>query len=134
MTNIRNGGKEGVVGRDYRGKNICDRTREYALVIIELSQSIERTATGRVLMMQLVRSGTSMGANVAEAQSAQSAADFVSKMSIALKEARETHYWLALISESRMLSADHVAAVINETDEIIRVLYAIIHKTKQRLR
>lgn len=75
-----------------RGQDICDRTRAFALVIIETYRSLKKDDVGRVIGKQLLRSGTSIGANVEEAQSAESRKDFVHKMSIALKESRETHY------------------------------------------
>ena len=85
---------------------------------------------GQILGKQLLRSGTSVGANVEEAQAAQSKADFVSKLSIALKEARETRYWLTLILESESLPANRLDAIQVEIEEIIKILYTIIQNSK----
>jgi four helix bundle protein len=87
-----------------------------------------------VLGKQLLRSGTSIGANVEEAQAAQSVADFVAKMTIALKEARENRYWLLLLVEAELLPAQRLAEITNETEEIIKILFSIIQKAKQRFK
>ena len=78
-----------------------------------------------VLSKQLLRSGTSIGANVREAQRAQSKADFVSKMSISLKEADESAYWLELLHESGYLPSEEIDPIYSACDEIIRLLVAI---------
>jgi four helix bundle protein len=77
---------------------------------------------------QLFKSGTSIGANVEEALAAQSRKDFVSKMSIALKEARETHYWLRLLQESQLVEGDY-SNRIDEIKEITRILTSIVKTT-----
>jgi four helix bundle protein len=79
---------------------IKERTYDFALRIIKLSKSIPTTREGNILAKQVMRSGTSIGANVEEATGAFSKDDFTYKMNIALKEARETHYWLRLIRDS----------------------------------
>ena len=81
---------------------------------------------------QLLRSGTSVGANVEEGQAAQSEADFVSKYSIARKEARETHYWLRLLAESRIVPSNKLADLMAESNELIAILTAIIKKVQSR--
>jgi len=83
-----------------RGEDICNRTRAFAVRTIKLCRTIERHGASSVVVTQMVKSATSIGANVEEAQAAQSVADFVSKMQIALKEARETRYWYRVASES----------------------------------
>jgi four helix bundle protein len=78
-------------------RDIESRTFDFALAIVTLCQALDaQPGVGRTLSRQLLRSGTSIGANVEEAQAGQSRADFISKNGIALKEARETHYWLRL--------------------------------------
>lgn len=76
-------------------------------------------------------SGTSVGANCEEAKAAQSRADFVNKMNLALKEARETHYWLRLIGDAHMLPQRRLAELLNESDEIVRILTATVRKSKR---
>ena len=85
-----------------------------------------------VLSKQLVRSGTSIGANVEEASAAQSRKDFISKMSIASKEARETNYWLRLLRDSNLCSDINYGEQIEKSEEIIRILTAIVKTTSQK--
>lgn len=115
-----------------RGQELCDRTRKFALEIIRLYQRINSTEVGLILGRQLLRSGTSIGANVEEAQAAQSPKDFVAKMSIALKEARETRYWLLLLHDAKITTPSNIAAAIDEVDQFIRIIYTIIQNTKKK--
>ncbi len=82
------------------------------------------------LFRQILRSGTSIGANVSESQEAASKKDFINKLSIALKEARETEYWLKLLKESSVLKENEFASLINDCDELIRLLVSILKKLK----
>ena len=81
-------------------EDIVERSGAYSLRIIKLFQEVEKKSVGKILGKQLLRSGTSIGANVHEAQGAQSKADFIAKMSIAHKEAKECVYWLRLFSDA----------------------------------
>jgi four helix bundle protein len=81
-------------------------------------------------MSQLLRSGTSIGANVEEAQGSQSRADFIAKMAIARKEARETLYWLRLLAAEEIIAPARLEELINGTDQIVAILTAIA-KTSQ---
>ncbi len=81
---------------------------------------------------QLLRSGTSIGANVEEGQAAQSEADFLSKYSIACKEARETRYWLRLLSESGIISPEELVDLMAECNELTAILTAIVKKVKAK--
>ncbi|MBP9665163.1 MAG: four helix bundle protein [Pyrinomonadaceae bacterium] len=94
--------------------DITERTFRFSLDILKLFRNINRdySADKNILSKQLLRSGTSIGANVEEAQSGQSRADFISKMSIALKEARETHYWLRLLAAAELVKAEDIADLI----------------------
>ncbi|MEX2490527.1 MAG: four helix bundle protein [Nitrospirales bacterium] len=78
-----------------------------------------------------VRSGTSIGANVEEGQAGQSRADFVSKLSIACKEARETHYWLRLLSASEIVPEPRLAELLDEADQLIAILTTVIKETRK---
>lgn len=103
--------------------------------IVKLCRSLERTSGAtRSLSLQLLRSGTSIGANVEEAQAGQSKADFVSKMAIALKEARETGYWLRLIRESGIATTDSLELLEQEASKLAKILGAIISKAKRTSR
>lgn len=107
------------------------RTFEFAKRIVKLSQLLEGTpGVNRTLSNQLLRSGTSIGANVEEGQGSQSTADFVSKYSIACKEARETHYWLRLLVATDIIPASRLEELIDEANQLIAILTTIIKKTK----
>jgi four helix bundle protein len=113
------------------GGLIAELSVAYALRVIRLFRALEQDGAGRVLGRQLLRSGTAIGANVQEAQGAQSRADFIAKMSIAHKEARESAYWLLLARDGGLLPADRLAGIIEETDRIIRVITSILITAKE---
>lgn len=116
-------------------RDICGRTFAFATSIVGLCRELEkRSGVSRTLCNQLLRSGTSIGANVEEAQSGQSRADFVSKMQIACKEARETHYWLRLLTAAQIVPESDLAALVQEANEIVAILTAIIKNTKENAR
>lgn len=110
---------------------IVERTVKYALDVIGLYRKLEFDSVGRILGKQLLRSGTSIGANVHEAQAGQSKADFICKMSIAHKEARESAYWLRLIIEAHLGMTEDVERMRDETQQLIRILSAILITSKQ---
>lgn len=113
---------------------ITDRSFGFAVRIVNLCKYLEKQdRVSRTLSNQLLRSGTSIGANVEEAQAGQSKADFIAKMSIARKEARETHYWLRLLKKSEVLSESPLSEIIQEADEIIRILTAIVKTSQTRV-
>ena len=112
--------------------DLCERTFQFALRILNLSAHLNKQpGINWVLSKQLLRSGTSIGANVEEGQAAQSRADFVSKYSIARKEARETSYWLRLIKASGLSDHSEVPKLISEAQQLIKILTSIIKNTKQ---
>jgi four helix bundle protein len=108
---------------------IKEKSYAFALQIIELYKLLISN-NEYVLSKQLLKSGTSVGANVEEASAGQSRADFLSKMSIASKEARETHYWLRLIRDSKILDGKTVEGILTEAEEISKMLTAIVKTTK----
>lgn len=111
---------------------ITERTFEFAMRVVKLCQfHDEQPGVGRTLSKQLIRSGTSIGANVEEAQSGQSRADFVSKLQIALKEARETRYWLRLLMVTNLMSENRLLPLLQESEELIKILASIIVQTKR---
>ena len=113
-------------------KEILERTFRFAARIIQLCVKLdERPGVGRVMMSQILRAGTSVPANVEEVQAAQSKADFISKMSIALKEARETHLRLRLVARAQVVSDAELDPLIQAADEIKLVIGAIIVSTKR---
>ncbi len=113
-------------------KDLCDRTFVFATRIVGLCRELDKSpGVSRTLCRQLLRSGTSIGANVEEAQSGQSRADFVSKMQIACKEARESHYWLRLLVATDLVPADRLKPLSQESNELIAILTTIIKNTKE---
>ena len=111
---------------------ILDRTFQFAVEVVKLSGRLdERPGVGRVMMSQILRAGTSIPSNVEEAQAGQSKADFISKMSIALKEARETHLRLRLLATAKVLPGTETAALIQEADELKRIIGSIIVSAKR---
>lgn len=110
---------------------ILERTFEFAVRIVKLCVQLDgRRGPPRVLGPQILRAGTSVGANVKEAQGAQSKADFISKMSIALKEARETHFRLRVLSASSVVPQDQIGPLVQVADEIHKIIGAIIVSSK----
>lgn len=103
---------------------VRDKSYSFALQVIALYSQLCKNGE-YVLSKQLLRSATSIGANVEEAQTAQSKADFVAKMSIASKEARETNYWLRLLRDSEICTID-VEKLPGDSESIINILTAII--------
>ncbi|HEU4325661.1 MAG TPA: four helix bundle protein [Roseiflexaceae bacterium] len=105
------------------------KTFAFALLVIRLYQRLKQQRE-YVISQQLLRCGTSIGANVEEATAAQSRKDFLAKMAIASKEARETRYWLRLLQESNLAAID-VTEEMNNVEEIIRILTSIVKTTSK---
>ena len=110
--------------------DIQERTFEFAIRVVRLVNRLPRTVAGVEIGRQVVRSATSVGSNVEEADAAESKRDFIHKMSIAHKEARETRYWLRII-QATLLDDDEIQALIQESDELVRILYTIIENARQ---
>lgn len=115
--------------------DIQDRTLEFGVRIFRFAESLPKTQSAIVLMRQLIRSGTSVGANMEEADGAASKKDFVNKVIIARKEARETRYWLNLIRQAKILvsanSLEELKSLINESLELMKILSAIANKARE---
>ena len=112
---------------------VAEKSRTFALNIIALFRGLLNVRCPRELASQLLRSGTSIGANIREGEMAQSKADFIAKYNIALKEANETDYWLDLIHSSGYISDHYYCGYQLQCREIIYILIAIIKKTKENL-
>ena len=111
---------------------IVDKTFALAVRIVNLYKYLTANKNEYVLSKQLLRSGTSIGANVAEGEKAQSKADFYSKMSIALKEANETDYWLRLLYNTKYLNEKQFASVSADIAEIVAILTSICKTTQDQ--
>lgn len=108
------------------------RTKRYALRIIKLYQSLSRSGEAQVLGKQVLRSGTSIGAQYREAYRAKSSADFINKMEGALQELDETAYWLELLVESGIVQPALLSDLQKETDELIAIFVSSVKTAKSR--
>lgn len=113
---------------------ILDKSFAFAVRVVKLYKFLCDEKREYILSKQLLRAGTSIGANVNEAQAAQSKADFISKLSISSKEAREANYWINLLIETKYLNIDdvHVKSLKEDTEEIIKLLTSIIKSSQDR--
>ena len=113
---------------------ITDRTKQFAIRIIKACHFMnEQPGVLRTISNQLLRCGTSIGANVREAQSAESNRDFIHKLEIALKEARETQYWLEILIDSEMVEQHKFRPLLQEATESTKILIASTKKLKNNL-
>lgn len=109
---------------------IEDKSFAFAVRTVNVYKYLNEAKGEYVLSKQLLRSGTSIGANVAEAEQAQSTADFVSKMNIALKETAETEYWIRLLSATEYLNESEFKSILNDCIELKKILISIIKSSK----
>ncbi len=110
--------------------NLFDKSYKFAIRTVRAYQYLTKNVKEFVLSKQLLRSGTSIGANVSEANGAISEADFSSKISIAYKEGLETKYWLSLMRDTDYLEAKQANSMIADADEITKICFAILKKTR----
>ena len=113
------------------GKVIQEKSFQFAVRIVNLCKYLQTKQKEYVLTRQLLRCGTSIGANVAESQQAQSRADFINKLNIALKEAYETDYWLRLMQATHMLTEEEYQSIIIDCHELEKLLISIIKTLKE---
>lgn len=110
---------------------ILQKSISFAIRIVNLYKFICSSKNEFVLSKQLLRSGTSIGANLREAKYAQSKNDFIAKNSIAIKEAAETQYWLELLYKTKYLTEEQYLSIIMDCSEILKILTAILKKLKE---
>ncbi len=110
---------------------IRELTYKFAIRIIRMAKYLQEEKKEYILSKQVLKSGTAIGALIREGQYAESDADFVHKLSIALKEANETEYWLSLLQETEYISSEKLHTLLDENISIIKMLIAII-KTKKK--
>ncbi len=115
-----------------RENTIVDKSKGFAVRIVKLYQYLCAEKREFVLSKQLLRSGTSIGANVKEAIRGQSKADFISQMSIALKEASETEYWLELLHETDFLDKKQFESIYADNQELLKILTSIVKASNER--
>ncbi|MBI1764357.1 MAG: four helix bundle protein [Acidobacteria bacterium] len=110
---------------------VKDTSYKFAVRVVRLYKYLTEEKREFILSKQLLRSGTSIGANVKEATQAESRADFIHKMAIALKEASETEYWLELLKETEYLDEAGFNSIYADCQELLKLLTAIIKSSKQ---
>ena len=109
---------------------LADKSYDFALKIVLLYKELISVNKEYVLSKQLLKSGTSIGANIAEANGAISKADFSAKISIAYKESLETKYWLSLLRDSKYLDNVEAGELINNADELSKIMFSILKTTR----
>ena len=109
---------------------VKDKSLEFAVRIVNLYKFLVNEQKEFVMSKQILRSGTSIGANIREAEQAQSRADFINKLNIALKEANETEYWLELLIRTEYITREQYESIKNDSTEINKLLISIIKTTK----
>ncbi len=121
---------------DLKRQNILKRSFAYSLRAIKLYRYIQeqKNGAGWIIGKQYLRAATSIGANIEEAQAGESRSDFIHKLGVAQKEARESLYWLRILSESDLVPRNGLVPLIRETDELLNVIASIILSTKRRVR
>lgn len=110
---------------------IKNKSFDFALRIVKLYKYVCETQKEFILSKQLLRSGTSIGANIREAEQAESTADFIHKLAIALKETNETDYWIELLFKSNYIDDVAYKSIKTDTTELLKLLISIIKKTKE---
>ncbi len=111
---------------------MLDKAKDFAVEIINMCKDIKETKRESVLTNQLMRSGTSIGANIHESKYAHGTADFISKMQIALKECYESEYWLELLNRTGYIDDEIYKSIINACGQIRRMLISSINTVKEK--
>jgi four helix bundle protein len=114
-------------------KDLRDRTKAFALQIVHMFSGLPKTTEARVLCKQVLRSGTSVGANYREAYRGRSKAEFIAKCGDSLRELEETGYWLELLSEAGIATGDELQKLRAECDELTAIFVTILKRSKESL-
>jgi len=116
-----------------KSENIVrDKSYDFSLRIVKLYIFLKDKKKEITLARQIIRSGTSIGANIEEAIGGHSEKDFAAKLSIAYKEARETHYWLRLLGDSGFISTDEKDSMLQDCEELLKLIGSIINTIKKK--
>lgn len=113
-----------------RKVDIDERSFQFGVRVIKMAAVLPKNAAGQVILKQIVRSGTSIGANIAEAQGAVSKKEFIYCMNIAKREAKETLYWLRIIAETEMIKKVQLVSLIDECNQLVSILITILKKSQ----
>ena len=111
---------------------ILDKSFKFAIKVVTLYKHLCLNEKEYIMSKQLLKSGTSIGANVYEAENSQSKKDFLAKIYIAFKESAETEYWIKLLHETEYLNGDEYESIFNDCTEIKRIISSIIKTTKEK--
>ncbi len=117
---------------DQKPEQLADRLLDFAVEIIKITDALPNTVAGRHVAGQMVRAGTSCGSNYEEACGAESRSDFVHKMSIVLKELKESRFWLRLVSRTEMLASHRIEPVLEECRQLCAIVAKSILTAKRR--
>ncbi len=115
-----------------QNEDLKQRTKEFALALIKLYGRLPKSYEAQIIGKQILRAGTSVGANYRERCRARSSQEFAAKLGICLQELDETAYWFELLSESGLVNADGIKPVVNETDELIAIFVSSLNTVKKR--
>ena len=128
--------KRGIVSSEGQPREIRARSFAYALRAVKLYQHLQKQRDGAswLLGKQYLRAACSIGANIEEAQASESRPDFIHKLGIAQKEARESLFWLRVLSEAQIVSKSKLKPLMQETDELVSVITSIVVNSKKRQR
>jgi len=126
---MQNAEQGAAMGKEY---DLKQRTKDFALRVIRMYAALPKSTEAQVMGKQVLRSGTSVGANYREATRARSPAEFISKMEISLQELEETSYWFELLAESGVVPEARLADLRKEADELTAIFVASINTAKSR--
>ena len=114
------------------GNVVRDKSYAFAVRVVKAYRYLAEERREYVLSKQLLRAGTSIGANVEEAIGGQSSKDFYSKLSVAYKEARETHYWIRLLTDTEYLTASQANSLLADADELLKIIGRILKTMREK--
>ncbi len=120
------------MGDSANADKLEERLIDFAVRVIKVADKLPKSAVGKHIAGQLLRSGTSPAPNYAEARGAESNADFVHKLKIALKELNETSVWLRMVCRAELMTTDRLAALIDENQQLCRILNASVKTAKKK--
>jgi len=132
MRNTEYGLRNHEAGEYMNAEEMKTRTKQFALRVIKLTNGLPRSDVGRVIKNQILRSGTSVGANYRAACRAKSTADFLSKMATVEEEADETMYWMELIIEAGLMSEKQISGLYGEVNEILAIIVSSIKTARKQ--
>ena len=120
-----------MINEERKQRDLIDRTKKYALRIIKLYSALPKDTVSQTLGKQLLRSGTSVGANYREGHRGRSKAEFIAKLGDSLRELEESAYWLELLEEANIFPAERLSELMDETNQLTAIFVTIIKKARE---